>query len=210
MHQLQKELLEKSGKHNFGDMTLREIGELVGESHPQKVKHHLDQLKRKGYIRESEGGSISPTQTGDNFVYLPIMGRANCGEPMAIADNEIDGYLTISKGTILKKNTQGLFILKAVGDSMNNAKVGPRHVPIRDGDYIVVNGEVKRPDNGSCVVSIIDGAANVKEFREDDSRIVLMSRSNRDYPPIIIDKVDYEPSYMIAGEVIDVIAGVKV
>ncbi len=50
MHDLQKRLLECVTTHHLGRMTLREIGELIGETHPQKIKHHLSQLEQKGLI----------------------------------------------------------------------------------------------------------------------------------------------------------------
>ncbi len=207
MHQLQKKLLEQASNNDFGGMTLREVGELVGEDHPQKVKHHLDQLKKKGYLREqSDGSLVRGSSEGDRFAYLPIRGRANCGEAMAIADDQIDGYLTVSKGLI--PSSKDLYVLKAVGDSMNQASIGSNRSSIKEGDYIIVDSDDTNLHNGDYVVSIIDGAANVKRFSKDRSRVVLQSESTKDYAPIIIDGGDYDPNYMIAGKVVEVIAGV--
>lgn len=36
---------------NIGRWTLREIGALVGEKSPQKIKHHITQLEKRGLIR---------------------------------------------------------------------------------------------------------------------------------------------------------------
>lgn len=207
MHKLQKELLEQSKHNNFGGMTLREVGELVGEDHPQKIKHHLDQLKRKGYLRERADGSVVRAAVqGYKFAHLPIMGRANCGEAMAEAEDQIDGYLTVSKGLIPSKGD--LYVLKAVGDSMNRANIGGNSSSINEGDYVVVDAKAKLPGNGDYVVSIIDGAANVKRFNQDNNRVVLQSESSRDYPPIIISRTEFDPGYMIAGSVVEVIPGV--
>src|ERR1700679_3939988 len=46
MHPLQEKILALIDSHNLGQMTLREIGELVGERFPQKIKHHLVQLEK--------------------------------------------------------------------------------------------------------------------------------------------------------------------
>jgi len=50
MHPIQEKLLKLIGEKNIGSLTLREIGGLIGESLPQKIKHHLSQLERKGFI----------------------------------------------------------------------------------------------------------------------------------------------------------------
>ena len=50
MHYIQESILKLVDEHNLGVMTLREIGELIGEKYPQKIKHHLDQLEKKQLI----------------------------------------------------------------------------------------------------------------------------------------------------------------
>ena len=48
MHQIQQQLLQLAAKKNLGSMSLREIGALINVPAPQKVKHHLEQLEKKG------------------------------------------------------------------------------------------------------------------------------------------------------------------
>jgi len=48
MHPLQLALLKLARRRNLGKMTLREMGKEIGEKFPQKVKHHLNQLQKKG------------------------------------------------------------------------------------------------------------------------------------------------------------------
>ena len=50
MHNIQQKLLELAEKKNLGNLTLREIGGFVGETSPQKIKHHLQQLEKHGFI----------------------------------------------------------------------------------------------------------------------------------------------------------------
>ena len=50
MHTIQEKLLKVIDDKNVGGLTLRQVGELIGETLPQKVKHHLSQLERKGFI----------------------------------------------------------------------------------------------------------------------------------------------------------------
>jgi len=46
-----KGLVERLGVETVEKMKLREIGEMVGVPHPQKVKHHIEQLKKRGLWR---------------------------------------------------------------------------------------------------------------------------------------------------------------
>lgn len=97
-----------------------------------------------------------------------------------------------------------MFALKAIGSSMNRAKVNGVK-SIQHGDYVLVDGNDRIPDNNDYVVSIIDGVCNVKKFVKDtdNQKIILYSESSENYPPVVIHPKDTE--YMINGTVIDVI-----
>lgn len=41
MHPIQKKLMELNQKYDLSSLGLREIGRMIGEEHPQKVKHHM-------------------------------------------------------------------------------------------------------------------------------------------------------------------------
>ena len=47
MHKIQEEILKLIRTKNINGLTLREIGDLIGEKFPQKIKHHIDQLQKK-------------------------------------------------------------------------------------------------------------------------------------------------------------------
>jgi phage repressor protein C with HTH and peptisase S24 domain len=75
---------------------------------------------------------------------------------------------------------------------------------INDGDYIIVDGDDRVPDEGEVILSVIDGAANVKRFHEDkeNKQVVLISDSSEDYAPIYISPDD---DFFVNGKVVDVI-----
>ena len=77
---------------------------------------------------------------------------------------------------------------------------------IDDGDYVLIDSEAKNPENGDYVLSIIDGAANIKKFRKDKERglIMLISESSSNYDPIYIHQDDAS-SYSVAGKVLGVL-----
>lgn len=205
MHKLQEELLKEIESKNLSGMTLREIGSLVGEESAQKMKHHLMQLERKGFISiDRKNKRISrisnSARAGDLFISIPIIGSANCGPAVIYADQNIEGYLKVSKRLV--PNRKSLFAIKADGNSLNRADIKGKTV--ESGDYIIVDSEAISPRDGDYVVSIIDGMANIKKYRFDkeNSRIALLSESTQEYAPIFIHQAD---NFRISGKVIDVI-----
>lgn len=210
MHTTQQKILQLLETGPLNGLTLREIGAKVGEPNsPQKVKHHLDQLAAKGFIRvDKQANAIERIESGGatgRMISLPIMGSANCGEATFFADNQIEGYLQVSKTILgdLYKRVKDLFVLRVVGNSMNRADVASDS--IEDGDYVIVDKNQNTPREGGYVVSVISGVANIKKMYLDHkkSQVVLVSESSHDIPPIYIHTSDLD-SYVIAGTVVKV------
>ena len=207
MHIIQEKLIKLAENRNLGQMTLRQIGKLIDVKHPQKIKHHLNQLAKKGFIRfNKEKGLIEKIKQGTikktGFFAVPILGSANCGEATIFADENLEGYLKISSKLLKKK--QGIFAIKAEGSSMDKADIDGK--TIDDGDYVIVDNKDRSPINRDYVLSIIDDVANIKKFIFDkkNKQIVLLSESTMDFPPIYIHPEDFS-KYMISGKVVQVI-----
>lgn len=205
MHKIQQNLLELSKRKNLGQMTLREMGEHIGEKFPQKIKHHLNQLEKKGFIKIAKHtGTIERTAPGKiaktSLLSIPILGTADCGPATFYADTNFEGYLKISSSLLKRK--KDVYAVRASGLSMNRANVGGNN--IEDGDYLIVESSSKTPENGDVVVSVFDNVANVKKFQLDkeNNRIVLLSESTKDFPPIFIHADD---DFNITGYVVQVI-----
>lgn len=202
MHPIQQKLLELAAHHNLGQMSFRDIGKLIGEQHPQKIKHHLDQLEKKGLIRSiAEGSAIKKTRQDAGIVSIPILGAADCGPATIFADGNVEGYLRVSRRLITFSS--GLFALRAVGNSMNKANIRGKN--LEDGDYAIIDSRVRSPRNKDYVVSIIGGVCNIKKFIKDtaNKQIVLLSESTQDLPPIHIHPD--EADYFVSGRVVDVV-----
>jgi len=187
MHQIQESLLNLIKRENVGSLTLREIGSKIQEKFPQKIKHHLDQLEKKGFIRQDRGKNIveyidHAKAKLSNLISVPIMGTANCGPATIFATENIENYLKISP-TLLKRH-KNIFAIKAQGLSMNKATVEGKR--IEDGDYLIIDSDDNYPQNGDIILSVIDNMANVKRYVWDDEneQIVLVSDSTSDIPPI--------------------------
>jgi SOS-response transcriptional repressor LexA len=212
IHLTQQKLLILAKEQNLAGLTLRKIGELVDEpGSPQKIKHHLDKLIEKGLLlRSIDEKTLTLAGAGldekSKLISLPIIGSANCGEAAVCADQKVEGYLKISLGVLensLKNKISSLFVLRAVGNSMNRANVNDKN--IEEGDFVIVEKN-QSPANGDYIVSTIEGLANIKKFMFDkqSGQIILISESSLDLPPIYIHKDDYS-DYFVCGKVVDVI-----
>jgi repressor LexA len=212
MHPTQQKILNLAKKVNLSGKGPREISKLLKEEiHPQIIKHHLEQLKRKGLLYidlKTKGTKVSELGAFkiDKLFSLPIFGRANCGEALELAQENLSGYLKVTPRVMERSNPVGLFVIKAVGESMNRATVQGED-NIEDGDYVIVDSN-KQPQNGDYVLSVIDGAANIKKFVKDEKRreIRLISESTLNIPPIILHEDDLIASnYTVNGVIARVI-----
>ncbi|HEX6937821.1 MAG TPA: transcriptional repressor LexA [Longimicrobiales bacterium] len=131
------------------------------------VHEHLENLKRKGYIRKSynESRSIELLPAGMRVaaVELPLLGMVAAGLPIeAVQDAET---IAVPEDMIARGGHN--YVLRVKGDSMIDEQ-------IRDGDYIIVNAR-QIAQNGEVVVALVNGdSATVKKYyREADGRIRL-------------------------------------
>lgn len=208
MHPIQQKILELAKTQDVLDIGIRPLGRLIGVDKPQLVKHHLLQLQRKGLIKPKSReeiqqyfkhvGTLQPS-----FIDITVVGKANCGPATILAEENIEEYVKVSESLLRKRGN--IFALIADGDSMNTAKINGT-TPIEHKDYVLVDGDQRNPNNGDYVLSIIDGAANIKKFtRTKDGNIALVSESTERFAPIYISEDD---SFMINGKVIQVIKAV--
>ena len=211
MHELQHKLMRLSQEKNLGKHSLREIAALVGEQSPQKIKHHLGQLEKRGLIRvdrsknlieRTQQGWVTGFLTKARLLSIPILGSANAGPAALLAEPNIVGYLKVSNTLIGKKASRNLFALRVDGPSMNRSEVNGKR--IEDGDYVIVDSDDRVPHDGDVILSVIDGMTNIKRFHRDrlNKQIALVSDSTHDFPPIYIHEDD---DFFINGKVIQVI-----
>ena len=215
MHTIQQKLLALAEKKNLGNYTLREIGGFVDETSPQKIKHHLQQLEKRGFIhinkmehiitttKQQQGTTVKGILKNAKLLSIPILGAANAGPAMVFANANIEGYLRVSSTLIARPRlSHRLFALKVDGPSMNMAYVGGKK--IEDGDYVIIDSEDREAMNDDIVLSVIEGMANIKKYYVDkeNNQILLMSESTHDFPAIHIHESD---DFSINGKVIGVI-----
>lgn len=216
MHPIQEKLLELSKRENLAKLTLRQMANLIempNES-PQKIKHHLLQLQKKGFITidrnqglMNRAGETSSLVSGllkktSQLFSIPIVGAANCGPATIFAEENFQGFLKASSSLVGRSKPTGLFAIKADGSSMNRALINGK--TIEDGDYMIVDNQALDAKTGDVVLAIIDNKATVKRFIDDrqNGQIVLKADSSFDYEPIFLHPED---EFSINGKVIGII-----
>lgn len=216
MHPIQEKLLDLSRKENLAKLSLREMAKLIGmpKESPQKIKHHLLQLQKKGFVTiDRNQGIMNRAIDASGFVSgllkkasqlfsIPIVGSANCGPATIFAEENFQGFLKASSSLIGRSRPTGLFAIKADGSSMNRAEINGKS--IEDGDYMIIDNQAVDPKTGDVVLAIIDNKATVKRFIDDrqNGQIVLKADSSFDYEPIFLHPDD---EFSINGRVIGVI-----
>ncbi len=213
----QKKVLEfvkkYSEKHEFAP-SLQEICKHLGVSSPATVHEHLSALASKGFLEREKNQKRSMTlhvpesiespyssTVGLDSISLPIVGSANCGPADILAEENIEGYLKVSKSLLNRRD--GLFVIRASGDSMNNADFFGK--TIDSGDFVIIDSLARDAKHGDYVLSIIDGCANLKKFiidRNGSKMLVSESKSPKAYKPIFLHEED---DFMINGKIISVI-----
>ncbi len=206
---------ELTRKQNVIMETIREIIEQVSDN-PTAYKVHatlraeghdvgslkgtvqvVEALEKKGIVKRDDNRKIYIVKNETfidmkNIFSIPTYGLASCGEALAFADNNIEGYVQVSTSLFRKEKPAQLFAVKALGDSMNKAGVN-------DNDYIVFAKYDNSEDlEGKIVVAVINGMATIKVYCTlKDHMVGLFPRSsNPRHQPIYLDQSDH---ILIAG-----------
>jgi repressor LexA len=167
--------------HGGKKPTLREINEVTGGKSPRSASIVLDRLVRMGLLKRvgvnfrlTETALINSTSI--ETVNVPLVGTVTCGLPVLAVEN-IEAYIPVS--TNLAKKGSQYFLLRASGDSMNEAG-------IQDKDIILVKQQ-STADDGQKVVALINDEATVKIFERKNSAVILRPKSSKSiYKPIIL------------------------
>jgi len=194
--------------------SLEEVAEHFGLASPSTAHYYVEKLRTDGYLSKEAHNArtiqVEPdhliespfmSEMGLDSVSIPLVGSADCGPAELVAEENVEGYLKVSKRILNKMD--GVIALRAKGDSMDLAKIGGR--TIEDGDFVLVDTDYRSPRSGDLVLSVIDGHANLKRFRIDrkSRQIMLMPESsNSRHKPIFVSSQD---DYMINGKIIAVL-----
>jgi repressor LexA len=172
--------------HDQGTPTLREINEVTGKSSPRSAILSLMRLQTAGLIKRI-GREIRLVSFGlkDNrsisTVDVPLVGCIAAGVPM-LAEENIETTIPISTG--LARSGSKYFLLRVVGESMNEAAVAG--VKIKNGSIVLVRQQPSA-DDGDKVVALINDEATVKIFERKNGVVILRPKSSKaEYKPIVL------------------------
>ena len=191
--------------------TIRELQQEVNKAglklkSPRSVLLYLKFLEKKKFIKRSgdpRGIKILDKLDG-NFVDVPILGTANAGAPTFFAEENLEGYLKVSKN--IARNRK-LFAIQVAGTSMNLGKVEGKR--IEDSDYVMIDPDDKDFRDGDKVLVVIDGLATVKLYKKmNGNRIGLFPVStDKKHKPIYLTLAD---EFIISGKIVDIFKNVSV
>jgi len=137
----------------------------------QKTKQKKSNIN-KGFI-----------QSIKDIIDIPVLGTADCGEPLSFAEDYIEDHIQISK-KFIKGNKDDYFFVKAQGDSMN--KEG-----IKDKNYVLIRKGQNVSGNGENVLAVVNGLGTIKKFyRQDDAVLLSPNSTNSHHKPIVLHPDD--------------------
>jgi repressor LexA len=163
---------------------VRELMVVMGYRSPRSVSVLLQKLEEKGFLHRDFRGNLQIVEESKIFknnvetIDVPIVGTAQCGA-LTFAEQNVEGFVRIS--TVLAPRNKQHFLLRAEGDSMNEAG-------IQHGDLVLVRVQ-NFAENGNRVVALVDDEATIKEFHRRGDVVILQPRStNSAHQPIIVSE----------------------
>jgi SOS-response transcriptional repressor LexA len=163
----------------------------------KSVMQVIESLEKKDLIKRDKDKKIYIIENENyanmgNIFSIPVYGLASCGEALAYAQDNVDGYLQISESIFRRSKPAKLFAVKALGDSMDRDE-------INDGDYVIFEKFEGQADlEGKVVVAVINGMATIKWYKKVGNGIIGLfpNSQNKTHQPIFISESD---SILIAG-----------
>lgn len=164
--------------------SVRDLMKGLAYKSPRSASVIFFNLEEKGILKRKNDGSYQLNEfeiaedlgTREQTINIPLLGSISCGLPI-FAEENIEAEVPVS--VKLVKNNQKYFLLRAIGDSMNQAE-------INDGDLVLIRQQ-QYAENEDRVVALIDDEATIKIYKKSGNHIVLLPKSsNKDHQPIIL------------------------
>lgn len=182
--------------------TIEELKNLLHQKSKRGVTQYLEVLEKKWFLSRGEwyrsirlGNSIGMQTT----MNIPILGYANAGIPLALAEANDYGTLPISKN-IISGDASNYFVLRVSWTSMNECEVEWKTMD--NGSYVLIKKDEIMPNESDAFLFLVDGWATLKKYKKQGDNIYLLPKSSDEHhTPIILSKSDDVRSN---GKVVDV------
>jgi repressor LexA len=168
--------------HGAEPPSVRDLQEQLGYNSPNSAAYIIACLSERGYLRRRRDGrlqlvrDVEVAEDHARTVPVPLVGSAPCGAPL-LAEQNVEAMVPVA--TRLAKPPHRYFLLRALGDSMNEAG-------IEDGNLVLVRQQASA-EPGDRVVALVDDEATIKEFRRTKDAVALVPRSkNKWHKPIYL------------------------
>jgi repressor LexA len=163
--------------------SIRELAAELGFSSARSAVVIIERLIASGYLKRRVSDRTlqllkmpDDAKDRESTVEVALVGSAACGAPLLAIEN-VEAMVPVS--IHLARPGQKYFLLRASGDSMNEAG-------IEDGALVLVRQQGTAED-GQLVVALIDDEATIKELRRSRDAVVLIPRSsNKRHKPIVL------------------------
>lgn len=192
------DFVQKYGK----SPTIEELKNILGQKSKRGVTQYLEVLEKKGFLTRGEwyrGIRLGNTIGMQTIMNIPILGYANAGTPLALAEQNDYGTLPISK-KILQWDESWYFVLKVEWTSMNKCSVKGK--VIDNGSYVLIKKDNTELNSSDPFLFIVNGAATLKKYKRQGEYIYLLPESlDESHKPIILTEDD---DVSANGKVVDV------
>ncbi|MBW7887417.1 MAG: hypothetical protein H3C35_03525 [Bacteroidetes bacterium] len=165
----------------------------------QNLNKYLNGKQRPGALLQSKlrglGCDIEWLMTGKTsgenevsqsipLMNIPVYAHVNAGEKKWVVSEEIVDYIAVPKSS-----DSTLFGVIVKGNSM--------YPEISDGDTVVLSAKAEIKNGDLCVVEWEDGDKHLRRVMFDKNNIVLTSKNEHQYPPIITNKNKIRKFYRV-------------
>lgn len=180
-------------------LSLRELAGLTNLESANAVLYHIRKLEEAGFlVRDSSGKVIrvnSPDEVTGGIALLPLLGNARCGQPLdQIVDEATEKMVSIPLGSISRNLKRKLYLIKAVGKSME-PKIEENDLVIFEPSHIAISGKI--------VVARTQEGFVIKQFMETPNQLILKS-INAKFNSLVFNKADEGKTFNIDGVAIGV------
>lgn len=181
MHPTQEKLLKLLKDNIDNPLTIRELGDSIGEESTGVVHHHIVRLEKMGFLKRNPDDPkdyVIMDKPDKAVVYINKYGLARCGPGGHILSGRPVDRVPVST-SILRFPAAEAFIVEAIGDSML-----PR---IEAGDTIIAKKQ-SRPEHNDIIVCVYDEQPMIKQYFKQKSAVCLLSLNGdkKKYPDILV------------------------